>query len=378
MTTSDLDTTTHTDPASSTDTATDPVPLDPAAVEAFAQQVAGLITGGAATAMMVVGDRLGLYAELAQSGAVTSDQLASRTGCTERHLREWLAQQAATGILEHDPAHRTFRLPPERAAVLAGDESPASLIGAAPIVTGMHRGLDRLVDAYRTGAGIPWGEQDETVFEAIERFFGTAYRSFLLPQWLPALDGVAEKLTRGVDVLDVGCGRAAPLLLMAQAFPASRFHGIDLHAGSVAVARERIADAGLTDRVEVEVSSCLDYPQRGYDLITFYDVLHDLGDPTAAAAYAREALAADGTVMVVEERAGDDLAETLRTVPMAALNYAASAFLCTPNSLSQPGAIALGSQAGARAVSQVLADAGFTRVRRAVDSPFHTVLEARL
>ena len=351
--------------------------IDTTAVQTFAQQVAGLVTGGAATAMMVVGDRLGLYAELATSGPVTSTQLAARTGCAERHLREWLAQQAATGILDHDPAERTFHLPPERAAVLAGDDSPASMIGAAPLVTGLHRGIDRLVDAYRSGAGIPWGEQDEAIFEATERFFRTGYRSFLLPQWLPALDGVEEKLTRGIDVLDVGCGRGAPLLLMAQAFPASRFLGIDIHAGSVAVARQRIAEAGFADRIEVEVNHCLGYPQRGYDLITFYDVLHDLGDPTASAAYARDALAADGTVMVVEPRAGNDLTETLETIPMAALNYAASAFLCTPNALSQPGGVALGSQAGAEAVCQVLSDAGFGRVRRAADSPFHTVIEAR-
>lgn len=351
--------------------------IDTTAVEAFAQQVAGLITGGATTALMVVGDRLGLYAELARGGAATSEQLAARTGCAERHLREWLAQQAAVGILDHDAATSTFRLPPERAAVLAGDDSPASMIGAAPIVTGMHRGIDRLTAAFRSGAGIPWGEQDETIFESTERFFRTGYRTCLLPQWLPALDGVEEKLARGIDVADVGCGRGAPLILMAQAFPASRFLGIDIHAGSVEVARARIAEAGLEDRVEVEVNFCQGYPQRGYDLITFCDVLHDLGDPTASAAYAREALAADGTVMVVEPRAGDDLAETLETIPMAALNYAASTVLCTPNSLSQPGAVALGSQAGAEAVCQVLSDAGFGSVRRAADSPFHTVIEAR-
>lgn len=376
MTTTDTDPT-DTDPTDTSTSDIDTPDIDTAAVEAFAQQVAGLVTGGAATAMMVVGDRLGLYAELAAAGAVTSEQLAARTGCAERHLREWLAQQAATGILDHDPARHTFRLPPERAAVLAGDDSPASMIGAAPLVTGVHRGIDRLVETYRTGAGIPWGEQDEAIFETTERFFRTGYRNFLIPQWLPALDGVEEKLTRGIDVLDVGCGRGAPLILMAQAFPASRFLGIDIHAGSVEVARERIAESGLADRVEVKVNFCPGYPQRGYDLITFYDVLHDLGDPTASAAYARESLAADGTVMVIEPRAGDDLDETLRTIPMAALNYAASAFLCTPNSLSQPGGVALGSQAGAAAVCQVLSDAGFTRVRRAADSPFHTVIEAR-
>ena len=371
MTTTDTPTT----DTPTTDTGT--TDIDTTAVEAFAQQVAGLITGGAATAMMVLGDRLGLYAELASCGPVTSEQLAARTGCAERYLREWLAQQASTGILDYDPDQRTFGLPPERAAVLAGDDSPASMIGAAPLVTGMHRGIDRLTDAFRSGAGIPWGDQDEAIFESTERFFRTGYRTYLVPQWLPALDGMEEKLARGIEVADIGCGRGAPLILMAQAFPASRFLGIDIHAGSVEVARRRIAEAGLADRVDVEVNHCQEYPQRGYDLITFYDVLHDLGDPTAAAAYARDALADDGTVMVVEPRAGDDLAETLETIPMAALNYAASTALCTPNSLSQPGGVALGSLAGAEAVCQVLSDAGFGRVRRAADSPFHTVIEAR-
>lgn len=351
--------------------------LDPTAVEAFAQQVAGFLSGGATTAMMVIGDRLGLYAALAAAGPLSPAQLAARTGTFERPVREWLSQQTAAGFLDHEASTDTFGLPPEHAAVLATDESPVSLIGAAPLVTGLHRGIDRLTEAFRTGAGIPWGEQDPSISEATERFFGTAYRGFLLPEWLPALDGVEEQLARGIRVADVGCGHAAPLLMLAEAFPASRYIGFDLHEGSVEVARRRITDAGLEDRVRAEVASAEDYPVAGYGLITFFDVLHDLGDPTAAAVHAREALAPDGIVMVVEPRAGDDLDTTVATIPMAVLSFAASTGLCVPNAMSQPGGASLGSQAGADAVCRVLAAAGFSRVRRAADTPFHTVLEAR-
>ncbi|ATG51427.1 SAM-dependent methyltransferase [Brachybacterium vulturis] len=351
--------------------------LDPTAVEAFAQQVAASLSGGATTAMMVIGDRLGLYAALGEAGPLTPAQLAARCGTLERPLREWLSQQTAAGIVDHDADTGTFALPPERAAVLATDDSPASLIGAAPLVTGLHRGLDRLTEMFRTGAGIPWGEQDPTILESTERFFGSAYRGFLVPEWLPALDGVEEQLARGIRVADVGCGHAAPLLMLAEAFPASQYTGFDLHAGSIDVARRRISDAGLSDRVSAEVASAEGYPIAGYGLITFFDVLHDLGDPTAAAAHARRALAPDGTVMVVEPRAGDDLDSTVATIPMAAISFAASTSLCVPNAMSQPGGSSLGSQAGADAVCRVLAAAGFSRVRRAADTPFHTVLEAR-
>lgn len=353
------------------------IDLDPTAVEAFAGQVAGILTGGATTAMMVVGDRLGLYAALAAHGPMTAAQLAERTGTLERPVREWLCQQNAAGILDHVAAAETFALAPEKAAVLASDDSPAGLIGAAPLVTGLHRGIDRLTQSFRTGAGIPWGEQDPTVLESTERFFGTGYRGFLVPQWVPALDGVHAALTRGIRVADIGCGHGVPLLLLAEAFPASQLVGFDIDPGSVRTARRRIADAGLADRVTAEVASAADFPGRGYGLITFFDVLHDLGDPTGAAVHAREALAPDGAVMIVEPRAGDDLDSTVATIPMAALSFAASTALCVPNALSQPGGAALGSQAGAKAVREILATAGFSRVRRAADTPFHTVLEAR-
>ena len=343
----------------------------------FAEQVAGVITGGATTAMMVLGDRLGLYAALARTGPATSVELARQTATDERYVREWLAQQTAVGFLAHDAENRTFTLPPEHAAVLASDDSPASMIGAAPLATGLHRRLDEVVEVFRTGQGIPWGDQDPTIFETTERFFRVSYRNGLLTEWIPALDGVHDKLTAGGYVADIGCGHGAALILLAEAYPASRFVGFDVHEPSIVTARKRAADAGVSDRVAFEASYCQGYPQDGYDLITFFDAFHDLGDPRAAAAYARAALGDDGTLMLVEPRAGDDLGSTLATVPIAALNYAASTFLCMPNSRSQPGGAALGSQAGERRLRHVLAEAGFTAVRRAAENPFNMVLEAR-
>lgn len=351
--------------------------IDMDQVGVFAEQVAGVITGGATTAMMVLGDRLGLYAGLARTGPTTSAELARETDTDERYVREWLAQQTAVGFLVHDAARQTFTLPAEHAAVLASDDSPASMIGAAPLATGLHRRLDQVLEAFRTGQGIPWGEQDPTVFETVERFFRISYRNSLLTEWIPALTRVHDKLTTGACVADVGCGHGAAMILLAEAYPASTFVGFDVHEPSIATARERAAEALVSDRVTFEVSSCEGYPQDGYDLITFFDAFHDLGDPCTAATYARGALGEDGTLMLVEPRAGDDLDSTLATVPTAALNYAASTFLCMPNSLSQPGGAALGSQAGERKLREVLTEAGFPTVRRAAENPFNMVLEAR-
>lgn len=351
--------------------------IDMEKVGAFAEQVAGVITGGATTALMVVGDRLGLYAALARTGPTTSVELAEQTDTHERYVREWLAQQTAIGFLVHDPEEQTFTLPAEHAAVLASDESPVAMIGAAPLATGLHRRVDEVTQAFRTGHGIAWGDQDPTIFEATERFFAISYRNSLLPEWIPALDGVHEKLTAGAYVADIGCGHGAALILLAEAYPKARFVGFDVHEGSIVTARRRAAEAGVSDRVSFEVSFCEGYPQDGYDLITFFDAFHDLGDPSAAATYARAALADDGTLMLVEPRAGDDLVTTLRTVPVAALNYAASTFLCTANSLSQPGGAALGSQAGERRLREILTASGFAAVRRAAENPFNMVVEAK-
>ncbi|NLG21870.1 MAG: methyltransferase domain-containing protein [Actinomycetales bacterium] len=351
--------------------------LDLEKVGAFAQRISGMLDGGATTAMMVVGDRIGLYAVLAAGGPLTSAQLAAETGTAERYVREWLAQQAAVGIVHHHPEDGTFTLPPEHAAVLAADDSPASMIGAAPLVSGMHRRTDELAEAFRSGTGIPWADQDPTVFESTERFFSVGYRNSLVSEWIPALTGVHEKLSAGARVVDVGCGHGAPVLLMAQAYPASQFVGYDVHRASVETATRRAVDAGLSDRVRFEVGHCHGYPERDVDVVTFFDAFHDLGDPVGAAAHARQSLAADGTLVLVEPRAADDLATTIGTVPMAAFGFAASTFLCTPNSLSQPVGRALGALSGEAALREVLTEAGFSSVRRAAENDVNMVIEAR-
>lgn len=351
--------------------------IDMERVGAFAQQVAGMLVGGATAAMMVIGDRVGLYAALADSGPVTPSQLADRTETAERYVREWLAQQVAVGFLTYDPADGTFTLPPEHAAVLASDDSPAAMIGAAPLISGMHRRTDQLAAAFRTGVGIPWADQDPATFESTERFFRVGYRNSLLTDWIPALEGVHEKLVAGATLIDVGCGRGAPLLLLAQAYPASQFIGYDPHEVSIETATQRAAEAGVSDRVRFEVNYCQGYPDRDVDVVTFFDAFHDLGDPVGAAVHARQSLADDGTLVLVEPRAGDDLATTLATIPMAALGFAASTFLCAPNSLSQPVGLALGSLAGEARLRDVLTEARYRTVRRAAENDFNMVIEAR-
>ncbi|AGF72962.1 class I SAM-dependent methyltransferase [Corynebacterium halotolerans] len=343
-----------------------------AEVQQHAQELLGLITGAATTAMIVVGDRLGLYQALADGGLVTSQRLAESTGTRERYVREWLAQQAAAGFLRFDPADESFTLPPAWAAVLT---DPA-LVGACLNPAGMFRDLDPLLRAFRSGEGIPWGDHDPLVFETTERFWAGQYRDHLLSEWIPALDGLSGKLTDGATVADIGTGHGAALIMLAQAFPSSRFFGFDSHGPSILTARERAAAAGVDDRVTFEIAPCHRYPGQDYDLIAFFDTLHDLGDPVGAAAFARNALAPDGSLLIVEPQAADDLAENLSN-PAAPIGYAASTFMCTPNSLSQPVGLALGGQAGERRLRDVLAEAGFDTVHRIADSPFNMVLQAR-
>jgi SAM-dependent methyltransferase len=351
--------------------------VDTDRVGAFAQQVAGQITGAVTTAAIVLGDRLGLYRALAESGPVTSARLAADTGTHERYVREWLAQQAAAGVVAHDADSGTFALPPEHAAVLADDDSPAAMAGAALLPAGLFRGIDRTVDAFRSGEGVPWAEQDDVVFEGTERFFRVSYRNSLVAEWLPALDGVVAKLEAGARVADIGTGHGAALLVLAEAYPRSRFVGYDAHPRSVEVARKRAAEAGVAERVRFEVADSCGYPAGGHDLVCFFDTLHDLGDPVGAAAHARRSLAEDGTLMLVEPIAFDDLDTNLTDNPLAAMQYAASTFLCVANSLSQPVGLGLGAQAGEARLRDVLAEAGFARIRRAAANPFNMVLEAR-
>lgn len=356
----------------------DMMDLDMDKVQAFAGHVGAQVTGAVTTAMVVVGDELGLYRAMAEHGPLTPDALAAASGTHERYVREWLAQQAAIGFVQYDAQAGTFTLPPEHAAVLASDDSPAAMAGVALMPAGLFRRTDRLVEAFRTGAGVPWGEHDHAIFAGVERFFGTNYRTNLVPAWIPALDGVQAALERGARVADVGTGHGAALLLLAEAFPASRFVGYDVHAVSVDVARKRAVDAGLAERVRFEVADAGSYPAEGYDVVCFFDALHDLGDPVGAAAHARQALAPGGTLLLVEPLAFDDLPTNLADNPFAAMNYAASTFLCVANSLSQPVGLGLGSQAGEERLRAVLAQAGFGHVRRAAQSPFNMVLEVRV
>ena len=346
-------------------------------LETFAGHVAGQVTGAVTTAMVVVGDALGLYGALAASGPVTPAGLAEATGTHERYVREWLAQQAAIGFVHHDPEAGTFVLPPEHAAVLATDDSPAAMAGAALMPAGLFRATDRIVDAFRTGRGVAWGEQDEVIFESAERFFRVSYRNSLISEWIPALEGVAAKLAGGARIADVGTGRGAALLILADAYPRARFVGYDAHPPSIDVARKRAAEAGVADRVRFEVADATGYPTEGYDLVCAFDTLHDLGDPVAAAAHARRALAPDGTLMVVEPLAFDDLATNIANNPVAAMQYGASTFLCVANSLSQPVGLGLGAQAGEPRLRAVLTEAGYRHVHRVAENPFNMVFEAR-
>jgi SAM-dependent methyltransferase len=260
--------------------------------------------------------------------------------------------------------------------VLATDNSPVSMIGASPLITGLHRRTDEVANAFRTGKGIAWGAQDPAIFESAERFFGVHYRNGLISEWLPALDGMHERLEAGGYVADIGCGHGTALILLAKAYPRSRFVGFDTHELSIQTARKRAADAGLSHQVRFEVAHCHEYPADGYDLITFFATFHDLGDPVGAAAHARTALADDGALMLAEPFALDNLADNL-ALPGAGLHYAASTFLCVPNSLSEPVGLALGAQPGEPRLREVLAEAGYRTVRRAAQTPFNLVLEAR-
>jgi SAM-dependent methyltransferase len=325
---------------------------------------------------MYVGEKLGLYRAMADAGPLTPRQLADRTATYERYVREWLNNQAAGGYVTYSPEDGTYELPDEQALVLADDSSSVFIGGLFEVVAAMWASADRVADAFRTGEGVGWHEHDHRLFHGVERLFGPIYRGNLTAQWIPALDGVEAKLQAGAKVADVGCGHGVSTILMAQAYPNSTFYGFDYHEESIRAAREAAAEAGVEDRVTFETAAAKDFPGSGYDLICFFDSLHDMGDPVGAAAYAREALAKDGTVMLVEPIAGDRVEENFN--PVGRLYYAGSTFLCTPSSLAQEVGLGLGAQAGEARLGEVMSEAGFGRFRRATETPFNLVLEARL
>jgi SAM-dependent methyltransferase len=350
------------------------VALDQARLEAFSDQFFGDLSASYGGVMISLGSRLGLYEALDGAGTVTAAELAEKTDCAERYVREWLNSQVAAGYIEYDAGADGYSLPPEHAAVIADTESPTYMAPAYNVVASMWDGEDRALNAFRTGDGVAWGEHHHRLFCGVAAFYRNAYRAALVPEWLPALDGVIDQLERGAKVADVGCGHGHSTLLMAEAFPNSRFVGIEPHPESVEAARQNASEAGVGDRVQFVLGTATDYAEQDFDLICFFDCLHDMGDPVGAARHARGALAEGGTVMLVEPNAADSVEDNVG--PIGRVYYSASTSLCTAHAISE-GGDALGAQAGEARLAQVFAEAGFGHWRRASESPFNLILEAR-
>jgi len=348
--------------------------LDMQKLDAFMGRFVGDLGATFHAGMVVIGERLGLYKALAE-GAQTSAELAANTGTDERYVREWLSSQAAGSYVEYDPVAGKFSMTEEQSFALATEGSPAYIPGAFELATAALKAVPRLVDSFRTGAGLGWHEHDPGLFHGTEKFFRPGYAANLVDKWLPALDGVVGRLEAGGTAADIGCGHGASTILMAQAFPRSRFHGFDYHGPSIDWARKSAERAEVADRIRFEVASASEFPGNGFDFVSAFDCLHDMGDPVGAAAHVRQALAPDGTWMVVEPFANDRLEDNLN--PVGRIFYSASTLICTPASRSQEGAMCLGAQAGESRIREVLDRAGFTRFRRATETPFNLVYEAR-
>ena len=332
--------------------------------------------GGASTAaLVVIGDRLGLYRALAAHGPLTSAELAARTGTAERYVREWSNAQAASHYVTYDPKTGRYSLTPEQALAFADEDSPAFIIGGFQTAISAGKILDRLTEAFQTGAGIGWHEHDHGVFHGVERFYRSGYVGHLVQTWIPALDGVEAKLVVGARVADVGCGHGASTILMAQAYPASQFVGFDYHQASIDEANARARQAGVAKNCKFVAAGAQDYPGKGYDFVTTFDALHDMGDPAGASRHVLSTLAPDGSWMIVEPYAGDRVEENLN--PVGRAYYAASTLICTPCSLAQDVGLALGAQAGEGRMRAVVTGAGFKRFRRALSTPFNLIFEAR-
>ncbi len=349
--------------------------IDEAKLNAFLGKVVTDVGGAMSAALVVIGDKLGLWKSLANAGKpLTSVELARRTETAERYVREWLNAMAAGGYVTYLADSQAYQLEPEQAVALADSESPAFVPGLFQVTAAMWAGESKIAANFRTGAGLEWGHQHPCLFEGTERFFRSGYLGNLIQAWLPALDGVVGKLERGAKVADVGCGVGASTIIMAKAYPKSKFFGFDYHTGSIELARQRARDAGVADRVTFEVATATDFPGSGYDLIAHFDCLHDLQDPDGAATRARAAIASDGTWLVVEPFAGDRPEHNHN--PVGRVFYSASTMLCVPHSLSQGGP-ALGAQAGESRLREVAARGGWSKFRRATETPFNLVLEAR-
>jgi SAM-dependent methyltransferase len=349
--------------------------FDQAKLHDFVMKAVGEMGAAMNAALINVGDKLGLYKAMAGAGPMTSAELAAKTKTHERYVREWLAAQAAGGFVTYDAASGKFTLPNEQAMALADEQSPVFLPGFFQMLTACFVDEPKISEAFRTGKGFGWHEHDPSLFTGCERFFRPNYRAHLISEWIPALGDTKTKLEAGAKVADVGCGLGTSTILMAQAFPKSTFVGFDYHQGSIDLAKAAAAKEGLSDRVKFEVAPAKSFSGKGYQLVTFFDCLHDMGDPEGAAKHVLSTLDANGAWMIVEPFAHDKLEDNLN--PIGRVYYGASTFLCTPASLSQEVALGLGAQAGEGRLTKVLKSAGFTRVRRAAETPFNMVLEAR-
>jgi len=349
--------------------------MDEAKLHQFVSKTLGDLGGAFSVPLVRIGDRLGLYEALKADGPMTPDELAEKAGIAVRYAREWLSQQAASGYVEYDAATGRFELPPEQAMVLANPDSPVNLLGAFDLATVMMENQSLVEPAFRTGKGVGWGAQSQCLFCTVGRFFRPSYHNALVQSWLPALDGVITRLDRGASVADVGCGHGFSTVIMAKAFPNSSFVGYDFHPDSVAQARRHAEQHGVTANTRFEVALASEFPGENLDLVTFFDCLHDMGDPLGAARHVRQTLKPDGHWMIVEPAAADRLEENLN--PVGRLYYAASTLICVPTSLDQPVGAALGAQAGLARLSSTIREAGFGQVRKAAETPFNMVLEAR-
>jgi len=349
--------------------------VDEAKLNTFIGQMLGDLGGAFSVALVRMGDRLGLYRILQREGPVTSAELAKKAGVAERYTREWLSHHAASGYLTYDAATNAFTLPPEQAMVFADSDSPVFMQGAFDVAVSMMQNEAQVEAAFRTGKGVGWGNQSQCLFCSVGRFFRPSYQSNLVDSWLPALDGVKAKLERGAIVADVGCGHGFSTILMAKAFPNSSFIGYDFHSDSVAQAKLHAEQHGVSANTRFEVALASRYPARDLDLVTFFDCLHDMGDPAGAAQHVLQTLRTDGSWMIVEPAAGDKLEDNIN--PVGRLYYAGSTMICVPTSLDQPVGAALGAQAGFARLSSMISESGFGQVRKAAETPFNMILEAR-
>jgi SAM-dependent methyltransferase len=349
--------------------------IDQAKLQTFVTRAVEDIAAAYGGVMVSLGHKLGLYKAMAGAGPVSAEELAARTGCAERYVREWLNAQAAGGYVDFHALSGSYELSPEQALVLADEDSPVFMPNAWQVPASMWFDEDKTLQTFRTGQGLAWGEHDERLHCGVAAFYRNGYKANLVPQWLPALDGVVQRLEAGIAVADVGCGHGHSTVLMAQAFPNSRFFGFDVHAGSIAAAQANAAAAGVAARVDFKQARATDYPGHGFGLICFFDCLHDMGDPVAAARYAAQVLAPDGTVLLVEPFAADRFDGRPDTV--ARLYYSASTTMCCAHAISEGGRLVLGAQAGEARLREVFRKAGFTHFRRAAETPFNIILEAR-